>query len=153
MRKSIALATLIALLLTGIAFQHYITSLPDLEEPVTISQARFSPDGSSISVSFRDKDGTVFQFGIRGSTGDNPESFPVFYIRNPELVPYVYWPGIGGPDERALLRILDGWIERHLAPELRARLEQNDTEGFDQSEMELAAVYEIYDILRQRHPR
>ena len=42
MKKSIALATLIGLLLAGIVFQHYITGLPDLESPVRIEEARFN---------------------------------------------------------------------------------------------------------------
>ncbi len=110
-----------------------------------------------------DNDGHEFHFGVRGygeSDGEgngesnvesDRESFPAFYIRNPELVPYVYWPSTGGPDERKLLRLLAGWLERNVDQEFRERLEQSNAEDFSGSEKEVAAVYEIYEILMGRH--
>ena len=151
MSKSIALAALILLLLTGVAFQHYITSLPDLKEPVSIGEAWLMADGGSISASFVDKEGYEFHFGIRGDLKTDRRAFPLFYIRNPEMVPYVYWPTVGGPDERAFLRLLEGWINKNVSPEMRARLDEGDFEGFARPQMELAAVYGIYETLRDRN--
>ncbi|WP_203301489.1 hypothetical protein [Marinobacter sediminum] len=149
--KSIALATLIVILLSGIVFQYYITALPDLEQPITLGSASVSSDGGSISAAFVDKDGYEFHFGVQGDADSDRASFTLFYIRNPKLVPYLYWPSTGGPDERKFLRLLGGWIQRNLAPELREKLEQNDLESFSGPEMEVAAVYEIYEILMSRH--
>lgn len=106
-----------------------------------------------------DKDGHEFHFGVRGygeSNGESNaesdrESFPAFYIRNPKLVPYLYWPSTGGPDERKLLRLVAGWLERNVDPELRERLEQSDVEGLSGPNKEVAAVHEIYEILMSRH--
>ncbi len=141
------------LLLGGIVFQYYITALPDLEQPITLSSASVGADGESISAAFVDKDGHEFHFGVRGDGKSERESFPAFYIRNPELVPYVYWPSTGGPDERKLLRLLAGWLERNVGPDLRARLEQSGVEGHSGADKEVAAVYKIYEILMSRHRR
>ena len=151
MCKSIALAVLIVLLLTGVAFQHYITSLPDLEEPVSISEAWLMTDGGSISASFVDREGYEFHFGIRGNLETDKLAFPLFYIRNPKMIPYVYWPTVGGPDEREFLRYLEGWINRNVSPEMREKLKKENFEGFGRSEMELAVVYRIYEILQDRN--
>lgn len=98
-----------------------------------------------------DKDGHEFHFGVQGDSASGPESFPLFYIRNPKLVPYVYWPSTGGPDERKLLRMLAAWLQRNVEPGLRERLDQNDVEGLSGSDKKVAAVYEIYEILMSRH--
>ncbi|MBZ2167508.1 hypothetical protein [Marinobacter sp. F4216] len=152
MGKSVALATLIVLLLAGIGFQHYITSLPDLEAPMSLSSARFGPDGSSISASFQRNDGQGFHFGIRGNADKNWATAPLYFIRNPELVPYVHWPSMGGPDERVLLKALEDWVRSHITAEQISRFEQVDREDFGPEEIELAAVYKIYETLRSRNP-
>lgn len=151
MGKSIALAALIVFLLLAIGFQYYITSLPDLEEPVTIGEAWLVSDGGSISVSFVDGDGDAFQIGVRGDLTTNPEAFSFFYIRNPEWVPYVRWPAIGGRDEKAFLRFLDQWLQENVKPALREKLKSGGVQGLDQSEMEVAAVNRIYELLRGRN--
>ncbi|HEV8077822.1 MAG TPA: hypothetical protein VGP45_05505 [Marinobacter sp.] len=153
MKKSIALATLIGLLLAGIVFQHYITGLPDLESPVRIEEARFNAQTGSIFVRVVDNQGDAFSFGLRASEDFEREVFPVFYMRNPDVVPYMYWPNIGGPDERAFLRLLEGWIERNVAPDLRQRLEQGGVDGLAAAEQEIAAVYQVYTLVRERHQR
>lgn len=153
MKKSIALATLIGLLLAGIVFQHYITGLPDLESPVRIEEARFNAQTGSILVRVVDNQGDAFSFGLRASEDFEREVFPVFYMRNPDVVPYMYWPNIGGPDERAFLRLLEGWIERNVAPDLRQRLEQGGVDGLAVAEREIAAVYQVYTLVRERHQR
>ena len=151
MKKSIALATLIGLLLAGIVFQYYITALPDLEQPITLRDASITSEAGSVSVMFLDNAGAPFTFGFRASDEFEPEVYPAFYMRNPELVPYMYWPNIGGPDERALLRLVDGWLQRNVALELMQRLEQGNREDLSPSEQEVAAVYGVYALLRKRH--
>ena len=153
MTKSIALATLLILLLAGIVFQYYITALPELDQPISVQSATRSTETGTISVTFQDRDGDQFHFGVRGSADSEPQAFPLFYIRNPKLVPYVYWPSVGGPDERALLRVLDGWIQRNVSPEAQARLAQASPEALSPSEADEAAVYQIYEILQARHRR
>lgn len=139
------------MLLGGIVFQYYITALPDLEQPITLSSASTSSNSGTISASFRDAEGYEFYFGVRRDPDADPATFPAFYIRNPELVPYVYWPSLGGPDERALLRLLEGWIDRNVAPELKAKLEEAEAGNGDAAGEDIAAVYEIYRSLRARH--
>lgn len=151
MKKSIALATLLLVLIGGIVFQFYITGLPELEQPITLEEARFTTELGSVSATFVDNQGAVFSFGIRTSDKVESSEFPAFYIRNPELVPYMYWPGINGPDERKLLRLVDGWLQRNVPPELMQRLAQGKTEDLSPSEQELAAVYAVYELLRERH--
>ncbi len=153
MKKSIALATLIVVLLGGIVFQYYITALPDLEPPIRIEEARSNAQTGSISVRVVDNEGDAFSFGMRASEKVGREVFPVFYIRNPDLVPYMYWPNIKGPDERALLRLLEGWIDRNVEPDLRQRLAQGEVEGLAPPEREIAVVYEVYALLLERHQR
>lgn len=140
-------------MLGGIVFQYYITALPDLEQPITLSSASNASNGGTVSASFRDAEGYEFYFGVRSDPDADPATFPAFYIRNPALVPYVYWPSLGGPDERALLRLLEGWIDRNVAPELKATLEAAETENLSPSEQKMATLYEIYRVLRARHRR
>lgn len=149
MKKSIALLTLLAVLIMGIAFQYYITALPDLEQPVTIDEARFTTEAGSVSVRMVDRDGQPFTFGLRASDEFEPDVFPVFYIRRPDTLPYMYWPNIGGPDERALFRFLEGWFERNVAPDVMAALEQEQGAGAGQAQA-LAPVYAVYSLLRER---
>ena len=151
MKKSIALATLLIVLIGGIVFQYYITGLPELERPITLEEARFTTEQGSVSATFVDSEGAAFSFGIRASDKVESSEFPAFYIRNPELVPYMYWPGINGPDERKLLQLVDGWLQRNAPPELMRRLEQGKTEDLSPSEQEVAAVYAVYELLRERH--
>ena len=151
MKKSIALATLILLLFVGIVFQYYITALPDLEQPITLREASITTEAGSVVATFVDNAGDPFTFGFRASEDFEPEVYPAFYIRNPDFVPYMYWPNINGPDERALLRVVEGWLQRNVAPELMERLEQGKTEDLSPAEQEMAAVYEVYALLRERH--
>lgn len=149
LKKSIALLSLLVVLIGGIVFQFYITALPDLERPVTIEGARFTTEAGSVSVRMVDRDGQPFTFGLRASDEFERDVFPVFYIRNPDNLPYMYWPNIGGPDERALFRFLEGWFERNVAPEVMATLAQGQGAGNRRAE-ELAPVYAVYSLLRER---
>ena len=151
MKKSIALATLVLLLFVGIVFQYYITALPDLEQPITLREASTTTEAGSVVATFVDNAGDPFTFGFRASEDFEPEVYPAFYIRNPDFVPYMYWPNINGPDERALSRVVEGWLQRNVAPELMERLEQGKTEDLSPAEQEMAAVYEVYALLRERH--
>jgi len=63
----------------------------------------------------------------------------------------MYWLNIGGPDERALLRVVEGWLQRNVPPELMERLEQGLAEDLSADEQEIAAVFEVYALLRERH--
>ena len=151
MGKSIALAILFVLLLMGISFRYYVTSLPDLESPLTIGEVSLLSDGGSIAASFRDSQGNEFYFGIRGDLESDQQFYPLYYIRNPKAVPYVYWPAISGADEKAFLRFLDNWIQRNIEPRVRKKLDQHDIDGLRQTEMEEAAIYRIYELLRDRN--
>ena len=149
MKKSLALATLLVFMAAAIAFQYYITSLPELEPPVALGKAwpKNERDGS-ISASLVGSDGHEFRFGVRGDLESDPGAASVFYIRHPEVVPYVHWPASGGPDERALFQLLDDWITNNVSNEQRKQLQQN---GADNPNPELATLYEIYRVLRERN--
>jgi hypothetical protein len=152
MKKSIALATLLIFMAAAIAFQYYITSLPELEPPVALGKAwpKNERDGS-ISASLVGPDGHEFRFGVRGDLESDPDGASVFYIRHPEVVPYVHWTAAGGPDERALFQLLDDWIERNVSAEQRQRLQQNVAQSRATPDRGLATLYEIYRVLRERN--
>ena len=123
----------------------------DLEQPITLREASITTEAGSVSATFVDNAGDPFMFGFRAREDFEPEVYPAFYMRNPELVPYMYWPNIGGPDERALLRVVEGWLQRNAPPELMERLEQGHAKDLSVDEQKIAAVYEVYALLRERH--
>lgn len=152
MKKSLALAALILFMICALAFQYYITSVPELEPPVTLGKAwpAQGPDGS-ISVSLIGSDGHEFRFGLRVDPESDRELAPVFYIRNPDLIPYVHWPSVGGQDERDLFNLLDDWIETNVSAEQRQRLRQIAAESRADADSGLATLYDIYRVLRGRN--
>ncbi|WP_404363221.1 hypothetical protein [Marinobacter sp.] len=130
MIKSIALATLLIVLLTFLGFQYYITSVPNLAEPVSVEETRFIERDNSLLVTLRDSEGDRFTVGLRGDIDRHPEETALFFIRNPELVPYVYWPGFRSNDEKRVLELLEDMLE-------------NNTEA--------GAVSRIYTVLKNRN--
>jgi len=151
MAKSLPLLALIVVLIAGVIFQQYVTSLPELKQPVAIGSARFAQDSGSVSASFVDNDGYEFQFGLHGDGQTDPSTLPLFFIRNPQLVPYVYWPTAGGPTERAVYVLLDNWINANVSPDLKDQLRGEGFEGFEPEELKVAAVYRVYEVLKSRH--
>lgn len=111
MFKSIALATLTVLLLALLGFQYYITSVPALKEPVSVEKGRFIERDNSRLVTLRNADGRRFTAGLRGDIENEPEEAALFFISNPDLVPYVYWPGLRSNDEKRVLEMLEDLIE------------------------------------------
>lgn len=130
MIKSIALATLIVVLLAFLGFQYYITSVPGLAEPVSVEETRFIEQDNSLLVTLRDSEGDRFTVGLRGDMADKPEETALFFIRNPDLVPYVYWPGLRSNDEKRVLELLEDVVENP---------------GED------GAAYRIYTVLKDRN--
>lgn len=154
MKKSLALATLLVFMAAAIAFQYYITSVPELEPPVTLGQAWPMNEGNgSISVSLVGSEGHEFRFGLRGDPESGEEMMPAFYIRNPDLIPYVHWPSVGGQDERDLFRLLEDWIERHVTPDQQDRLRQDVPGTLADLDGELVTLWEIYSVLQERNQR
>src|SRR5690554_7449533 len=91
MMKSIALSVLLVVLLGFVGVQYYITSVPGLEAPVTVGEVRQVESEKSLVVILVDSEGQRFTVGLRGDTA-KPEEAALFYIRNPDVVPYVFWP-------------------------------------------------------------
>jgi hypothetical protein len=112
MMKSAALATLLIVLVAFLGFQYYITSVPDLAEPISVEEARFIERDNSLLVTLRGNDGHHFTLGLRGDIENKPEETALFFISNPELVPYVYWPGLRSNDEKRVLELLEDVLEK-----------------------------------------
>ncbi|WP_296935870.1 hypothetical protein [uncultured Marinobacter sp.] len=130
MIKSISLATLLALLVAFLGFQYYITSVPDLAEPISVEEARFIERDNSLLVTLRGNDGRHFTLGLRGDIENEPEETALFFISNPDLVPYVYWPGLRSNDEKRVLELIEDVLEK---------------------EPEVEALPEIYEVLKNRN--
>ncbi|MEQ5815470.1 hypothetical protein J3362_08165 [Marinobacter sp. NFXS11] len=130
MIKSFALAALIAVLLGFLGFQYYITSVPDLAEPIAVEETRFIEQDQSLLVTLRGGEGRQFTVGLRGDIANEPEQTALFFISNPDLVPYVYWPGLRSNDEKRVLELLEDMVEKQ---------EQGE------------AVRQIYEVLKNRN--
>ncbi|AKV97910.1 MULTISPECIES: hypothetical protein [Marinobacter] len=130
MIKSFALAALIAVLLGFLGFQYYITSVPDLAEPITVEETRFIEQDQSLLLTLRGGEGRQFTVGLRGDIANDPEQTALFFISNPDLVPYVYWPGLRSNDEKRVLELLEDMVEKQKQEE---------------------AVRQIYEVLKNRN--
>lgn len=130
MNKSFALAALIAVLLGFLGFQYYITSVPDLAEPITVEETRFIEQDQSLLLTLRGGEGRQFTVGLRGDIANDPEQTALFFISNPDLVPYVYWPGLRSNDEKRVLELLENMVEKQKQEE---------------------AVRQIYEVLKNRN--
>lgn len=130
MNKSFALAALIAVLLGFLGFQYYITSVPDLVEPITVEETRFIEQDQSLLLTLRGGEGRQFTVGLRGDIANDPEQTALFFISNPDLVPYVYWPGLRSNDEKRVLELLEDMVEKQKQDE---------------------AVRQIYEVLKNRN--
>ena len=130
MIKSFALAALIAVLLGFLGFQYYITSVPDLAEPITVEETRFIEQDQSLLLTLRGVEGRQFTVGLRGDIANDPEQTALFFISNPDLVPYVYWPGLRSNDEKRVLELLEDMVEKQKQEE---------------------AVRKIYEVLKNRN--
>lgn len=130
MIKSIALAALLIVLLAFLGFQYYITSVPGLADPVTVEEARFIENDISLLVTLRGSDGRRFTVGLRGDMVNKPEETALFFISNPDLAPYVYWPGHRSNDEKRVLELLEDLLENQ---------EQH------------GEVFQIYTVLKNRN--
>lgn len=117
MIKSLALAALIAVLLGFLGFQYYITSVPDLAEPIAVEETRFIEQDNSLLVTLRGNEGRHFTLGLRGDIEEKPEETALFFISSPDLVPYVYWPGLRSNDEKRVLELLEDVVETHVQNE------------------------------------
>ena len=130
MNKSFALAALIAVLLGFLGFQYYITSVPDLAEPITVEETRFIEQDQSLLATLQGGEGRQFTVGLRGDIANDPEQTALFFISNPDLVPYVYWPGLRSNDEKRVLELLEDMVEKQKQEE---------------------AVRQIYEVLKNRN--
>ena len=130
MIKSFALAALIAVLLGFLGFQYYITSVPDLAEPITVEETRFIEQDQSLLLTLRGGEGRQFTVGLRGDIANDPEQTALFFISNPDLVPYVYWPGLRSNDEKRVLELLEDMVEKQKQEE---------------------AVRKIYEVMKNRN--
>ncbi|WP_417567794.1 hypothetical protein [Marinobacter sp.] len=130
MIKSISLAALLVLLSAFLGFQYYITSVPDLAEPISVQETRFVERDNSLLVTLRDREGRRFTVGLRGDIANKPEETALLFINNPDLVPYVYWPGLRSNDEKRVLELLEDLVE-------------NRTQA--------GAVFQIYTVLKNRN--
>jgi hypothetical protein len=130
MIKSIALAALLVVLLVFLGFQYYITSVPDLAKPISVEETRFIERDNSLLVTLRGSEDRRFTVGLRGDIANKPEETALFFISNPDLVPYVYWPGLRSNDEKRVLELLEDLVE-------------NSTQD--------GAAFQIYTVLKNRN--
>lgn len=111
MFKSFALATLLIVLLAFLGFQYYITAVPGLEAPVSVEETRYIERDNSLLVTLIDRENRRFTIGLRGDIKKEPEEAALFMIANPDLIPYVYWPGYRSNDEKRVLELLEEMLE------------------------------------------
>jgi len=150
MAKSLALSGLLAILAGLIAFQYYITSVPSLDEPVRAENARYVDNDNSLLVSLVGNDGQSFTIGLRGDITEKPEEAALFFISHPDVVPYVYWPGLRSNDEKRVLMILSHWAKSLDDPTTTEdrfieTVQENENPDAD------AAAYQIYSLLKNRN--
>ena len=150
MVKSLALASLLAILAGLIAFQYYITSVPSLEQPVRAENARYVDNDNSLLVSMVGSDGHAFTIGLRGDIIEKPEEAALFFISHPDIVPYVYWPGLRSNDEKRVITVLKDWANNLDDPttieeRFIAAVQENKNPDAD------AAAYQIYSLLKNRN--
>lgn len=151
MGKSIALFGLLIILLGLVVFQYSITSVPDLESPLTVSDARYLDADNSVLMSVSGADGTRFTVGMRGDLVEKPEEAALFYISHPEVIPYVHWPAVRSNDERRVLRLLTNWMGNHSEP-LNKAVFAPKTLGTLAPEVRAWLVgHQIYLALKQRN--
>ena len=84
----------------------------------------------SLVVTLVDSGGQRFTIGLRGDTA-KPEEVALFYIRNPDVIPYVFWPSLRSNDEKRVLELLEDLIESDAS--------------------DVAAVRSIYSVLKERN--
>lgn len=113
MFKSFALAALLIVLLAFLGFQYYITAVPSLETPVSVEETRYIERDNSLLVTLIDSENRRFTIGLRGDIQEEPEEAALFMIANPDLIPYVYWPGYRSNDEKRVLELLEDMLENH----------------------------------------
>jgi hypothetical protein len=130
MIKSISLTALLALLSAFLVFQYYITAVPNLAEPISVDETRFIQQDNSLLVTLRDSEGRRFTVGLRGDIANKPEETALLFISNPDLVPYVYWPGLRSNDEKRVLELLEDVVEK--------RTQEGE-------------VFQIYRVLKNRN--
>lgn len=150
MVKSLALSSLLAILAGLIAFQYYITSVPSLEQPIKAENARYVDNDNSLLVSMLGSDGQSFTIGLRGDIVEKPEEAALFFISHPDIVPYVYWPGLRSNDEKRVIKVLSQWAENlnnptTLEDRFTGTVHENDYPNAD------AAAYRIYSLLKNRN--
>ena len=150
MVKSLALSSLLAILAGLIAFQHFITSVPSLEQPIKADNARYVDNDNSLLVSLVGQDGQPFTIGLRGDITNKPEEAALFFISHPKLVPYVYWPGLRSNDEKRVVKILGRWAENLDDPEAVEKRFFNAAQDNEDPDAE-AAAYKIYLLLKNRN--
>lgn len=132
MIKSFALAGLLVVLLGFLGIQYYITSVPGLDSPVAVEEVRDLASEKSLVITLVDSEGLRFIVGLRGDP-DKPEEAALFYIRNPDVIPYVFWPGLRSNDEKRVLELLEDWLEAN------------------RSESHAPQVERIYSVLKERN--
>jgi hypothetical protein len=130
MFKSLALATLLLVLMVFLGFQYYITAVPILVAPVSVEESRFVEQDTSLLVTLIDSENRRFTIGLRGDIQEKPEETALFMIANPDLIPYVYWPGYRSNDEKRVLELLEDMLE---------------------SQPQEGPASEIYGVLRERN--
>ncbi|MGC8120441.1 hypothetical protein [Marinobacter sp. VGCF2001] len=150
MFKSIALSGLLVILAGLIAFQYYITSVPGLEPPISATDARYVDDDNSLLVSLVGSSGQVFTIGLRGEILDSPEETALFFISHPDLVPYVYWPGLRSNDEKRVMKLLSRWAQNLDDPAAVAARFTGAEQKTTAPDAE-ATAYQIYSVLKSRN--
>ncbi|MCP4065515.1 MAG: hypothetical protein GY740_20010, partial [Gammaproteobacteria bacterium] len=91
---------------------------------------RFIEQDQSLLLTLRGGEGRQFTVGLRGDIANDPEQTALFFISNPDLVPYVYWPGLRSNDEKRVLELLEDMVEKQKQEE---------------------AVRKIYEVLKNRN--
>jgi hypothetical protein len=132
--KAVAIS-LVILFSAVIAIYFSGKTIPELKQPITLTDAQWVADGGTTWLMLKDADGKQFMLGVSGSLDRPPAEFPVFVQRWYPWVPVPVMLPMRGDDEQTLLKALDRW-----------------TAGGDPASMVTLSLGRIRWVLAQRSP-
>ena len=98
-----------------------VKKVPNLNGPITVTDAWAMADGGSAGVTIQDSNGKKFTMSTKGDLETPKEEFSFYYINYNLIVPIPYSPSVGGEQEKVLIESLEEW-ESELVEENRLHI-------------------------------